>query len=186
MPPQPKPVHGYVELVPEFYSRLLALTERTENGLAEMEVFENKHLDRLNNHESILVRLIELSKKELANRELTEADYEFIRSFGEFLDLVVAGVDTEGKQTTIVADVHTHTNTKTVLEEGVDNVDLILVAYKQPDGQIVVGVGPVMSYYEFKHPMDDRLTDDKWSENICIYNGYTGELNGDRICKWNT
>jgi hypothetical protein len=33
---------------------------------------------------------------------------------------------------------------------------------KQPNGQIVVGAGPVMSYYEFTHPLDDRWTDDKW------------------------
>jgi len=162
MPLQPKPVHGYVEPVPEFYSRLLALTAMTENGLAELDVLEQKHRDRLINLESILDRLIEISTKELENQDLTEADYEFIRTFGENLDAIVAGVDTEGKQTTIVADVHTDTNTETVLEEGVGNVDLILVAYKQPDGQIVVGAGPVLSYYEFKQPMDDRLTDDKW------------------------
>jgi hypothetical protein len=31
-----------------------------------------------------------------------------------------------------------------------------------PDGHIMLGAGPVLSYYEFKHPMDDRLTDEKW------------------------
>ncbi len=31
-----------------------------------------------------------------------------------------------------------------------------------PDGRLVVGAGPVLSYYEFKHPMGDRLTDEKW------------------------
>jgi hypothetical protein len=49
-----------------------------------------------------------------------------------------------------------------VLEEGVGYVDLILVAYIVPDGRIIVGAGPVLSYYEFKQPMDDRLTDDMW------------------------
>ena len=33
MPPQPKPVVGYVEPVPEFYSRMLALTGMTREGL---------------------------------------------------------------------------------------------------------------------------------------------------------
>ena len=162
MPLQPKPVHGYVEPVPEFYVRLLALTAMTESGLAKMDVLEKKHRDRLDSLESTLRRLIELSSNELENQELTEDDYAFIRNFGENLDAVVAGVDTEGKQTTIIADVHTDMNTRQVLEEGVGNVDLILVAYKQPDGQIVVGAGPVMSYYEFTHPMHDRLTDEKW------------------------
>jgi hypothetical protein len=53
-----------------------------------------------------------------------------------------------------------------VLEEGVGYVDLILVAYIVPDGRIIVGAGPVFSYYEFKHPMDDRLTDEKWTEML--------------------
>jgi hypothetical protein len=59
-----------------------------------------------------------------------------------------------------------HTDTGKVLEEGVGNVDSILITYKQPDGQIVVGAGSVMSYYEFKHPMSDRLTDDEWREML--------------------
>jgi hypothetical protein len=93
IPPQPKPVHGYVEPVPEFYARMLALTEMTENGLDKLDVLESKHWDRLNSLESPLNRLIEISNKELENYELTEADYEFIRNFGENLDAVVAGMD---------------------------------------------------------------------------------------------
>jgi hypothetical protein len=28
----------------------------------------------------------------------------------------------------------------------------------------VLGAGPVLSYFEFKHPMKDRLTDEKWRD----------------------
>ncbi|MCW3129270.1 MAG: DUF3160 domain-containing protein [Methanophagales archaeon] len=35
-----------------------------------------------------------------------------------------------------------------------------------PDGRIIVGAGPVFSYYEFKQPMDDRLTNEKWKEML--------------------
>lgn len=70
----------------------------------------------------------------------------------------------KAKRTTIVADVHTDGNTEQVLEEGVGYVRLIVVAYKVLDGRILIGVGPVMSYYEFKQPMRDRLTDEKWRE----------------------
>jgi hypothetical protein len=41
---------------------------------------------------------------------------------------------------------------------------MIIVAYKVPDGRILIGAGPVFSYYEFKHPINDRLTDEKWRE----------------------
>jgi len=166
IPPEPKPVRGYVEPVPEFYARLLALTEMTENGLVDLDVLDETEKARLQSLERILERLIDISKAELENKELTEDDYEFIRNFGENLDYVVAGVDVEGKETTIVADVHTDCNTGNVLEEGVGYVNLILVAYSVPDGRIIVGAGPVFSYYEFKQPMKDRLTDEKWKEML--------------------
>jgi len=162
MPQPPKPVVGYVEPVPEFYARLLALTEMTEKGLVDLDVLNETEKDRLHNLGGILERLMNLSKAELENEALTEYDYEFIMDFGANLDYVVTGVYAKGKETTIVADVHTDCNTGMVLEEGVGYVDLILVAYIVPDGRIIVGAGPVLSYYEFKHPMDDRLTDDKW------------------------
>jgi hypothetical protein len=166
MPQPPKPVVGYVEPVPEFYARLLALTEMTENGLVDLDVLNETEKARLQNLGDILERLINISVSELENEVLTEEDYEFIRAFGERLDYVVTGVNDKGKETTIVADVHTDCNTGMVLEEGVGYVDLILVAYIVPDGRIIVGAGPVFSYYEFKQPMDDRLTDEKWKEML--------------------
>ena len=40
------------------------------------------------------------------------------------------------------------------------------MAYKIPDGRILIGAGPVLSYYEFKHPIEDRLTDEKWRQML--------------------
>jgi len=151
----------------QFYARMLALTSMTKEGLAQLNALSDEEKARLENLEGILGRLINISKDELANKELDEADYRFIRNFGEELESIVAGVEAEGKETTIVADVHTDTNPpRQVLEEGIGYVDLILVAYKLPDGRILIGSGPVFSYYEFKHPMDDRLTDEKWQEML--------------------
>ena len=165
-PPPEKPVVGYVEPVPEFYNRLLALTQMTNKNLDEMNVLDDPAKYRLQNLKKILERLVELSEKELKNEELTEDDYEFIKNFGEELDDVIAEVDEKAKKTTIVADVHTDGNTGQVLEEGVGYVDLMVVAYKVPDGRVLIGAGPVFSYYEFKQPMQDRLTDEKWREML--------------------
>ncbi|MCZ7385556.1 MAG: DUF3160 domain-containing protein [Candidatus Methanoperedens sp.] len=166
LPAQPMPVVGYVEPVPEFYARLLAMTKMTKNGLGGLEALDAGDKTRLESLESILSRLLELSTKELENQELTEEDYTFIRNFGENLDSVVAGVDTDGKQTTLIADVHTDTNTGKVLEEGTGEVNVVLVAYKVPDGRIIIGAGPVIPYYEFKQPMQERLTDETWREML--------------------
>ena len=116
--------------------------------------------------EKILERLVDLSEKELKNEELTQDDYNFIKNFGSQLNAVIQDVDEKAKKTTIIADVHTDSNTGQVLEEGVGYVDFIVVAYKVPDGRILIGAGPVLTYYEFKHPMDDRLTDEQWKEML--------------------
>jgi hypothetical protein len=163
-PEEEKKVVGYVEPVPEFYNRLLALTRMTTDGLESMNVLDEVSTYRLERLESILERLVVLSEKELANEELTEEDYEFIENFGDVLNGVIEDVDEKAKKTTIVADVHTEGNTMQVLEEGVGYVDMIVVAYRVPDGRILIGAGPVMSYYEFKQPMQNRLTDEQWRE----------------------
>lgn len=162
--PEEKPVVGYIEPVPKFYNRLLALTKMTNKGLDDMGVLDDLAKSRLQNLEIILKRLVELSEKELKNEELTQDDYDFIKNFGNKLNNVIEDVDDKAKKTTIIADVHTDANTKQVLEEGVGYVNLIVVAYRVPDGRILIGAGPVFSYYEFKQPMKDRLTDEKWRE----------------------
>jgi hypothetical protein len=166
MPTPEKKVVGYVEPVPEFYNRLLALTRMTADGLDSMDVLDDASKYRLEHLEIVLERLVDLSERELANEELTAEDYEFIENYGDELNDVIAGVDEKAKKTTIVADVHTDGNTLLVLEEGVGYVDMIIVAYKVPDGRILVGAGPVTSYYEFKQPMQERLTDEKWREML--------------------
>lgn len=162
----PPPIVGYIEPVPEFYYRLLALTKMTEDGLDRLKVLDNNARDRLENLQIILERLLSLSVVELENQELSEDDYSFIRNFGNQLEAVTLGVSDQGIKTTLIADVHTDQNTKQVLEEGVGYVKLIIVAYKLPDGRILIGAGPVMSYYEFKQPLSDRLTDEKWREML--------------------
>lgn len=164
-PEEPK-VPGYVEPIPEFYSRLNSLTKMTRDGLTDLQVLGTEEISRLTTLEYILTKLLNISTKELENEVLSESDYRFISNFGENLDDTISGIDERGKQTTIVADVHTDTNTQQVLEEGVGYVDLILVAYKNSNGSIQIGAGPVFSYYEFKQEMDNRLTDEEWKQML--------------------
>ena len=161
-PMMEKKIVGYVEPVPEFYARLLELTTMTRAGLQALEVLDEEATRRLDTLAEILQRLLSLSEQELANKELTDEDYKFIEDIAGHLKWVVAGVEDQGLETTIVADVHTDSNSGNVLEEGTGYLRIMLVAYKMPQGHLVMGAGPVLSYYEFKHPMSDRLTDEKW------------------------
>ena len=167
----PPNVTGYVEPVPEFYGRLLALTQMTREGLSDYNALSAEAMERLVNLEDILGRLITIANKELTNQILSEDDYEYIRTFGKILETAVLGVGAKGIKTTLVADVHTHYYLEQlVVEEGVGYVDLIIVACPVPDGAIFLAAGPVFSYYEFKHPMSDRLTDEAWVELLASPN----------------
>jgi len=163
---------GYVEPVPEFYARLSNLTKMTKNGLNGLltkdqleDLNINNSLDRLG---SMLEKLLEISEKELENKTLTEEEYVFIKNFGRTSTWLIEAIAGEGDvdqdifKTVLIADVHTDGNTKKVLEEGVGYIKTLVVAYKLPEGHILVGVGPTFSYYEFKQPMENRLTDEKW------------------------
>jgi hypothetical protein len=168
---EPPPIVGYVEPVPEFYARLLALTKMTNQGfknLIPQEELEKLMIEAgLNRFAEILSKLLDISKKELENTPLNDNEYNFIENFGgisESLISTVSGgeVDPEVFKTVLVADVHTDGNTKKVLEEGVGYIKTAVIAYRLPEGQILIGVGPTFSYYEFKQSMEDRLTDEGW------------------------
>lgn len=171
----PEPVVGYVEPVPEFYARLLDLTNLTNDGFRRLipaETLDELQITyALDRFSEIIEKLMDISIQELENKELDKTDYLFIEDFGKtsegLIEIISGGdIDKDALKTTMVADVHTEGNTEKVLEEGVGYVKTMLVIYKHPKGYNLIGVGPVFSYHEFKQPMADRLTDEKWREML--------------------
>jgi hypothetical protein len=160
------PPPGYVEPLPEFLGRLLTLNRMTRMGLADLDVLSPEATRRLQTLEDLLQSTLGLAEKQLLNEVLSEADALFIKGLAGQLQEAVTGVDRVGLKTTLVADVHTHTVEKTVVEEATGKVDLIVVACPGPNGSVFLAVGPVLSYYEFKHPMSDRMTDEAWRDML--------------------
>ncbi len=179
--------YGYVEPNPELFARAKFITEFLIQGLEEQGVMTEDVKKSLEQSRDMMARLQEISEKELEGKALSEGDYDYIeeidKSFNAIIeDLASAltieeGVKLPGSQeekslqgkddafkTTIIADVHTESNTKKALEVGTGKVDWVIVAHKTKDGRIGLAVGPMFSYYEFPWPMKDRLTDEKWRE----------------------
>ncbi len=173
IPPQYR-VEGYVEPVPQLYSKLSRMMAMLQGGITRL--FSQDEQERLGIAKAldrfleILSRLTNIANKELQNKVLTDEDYQFIKYFAGSLqginNSLFAGhrveEDKNTFKTSLVADVHTDGNSGNVLEEGVGQVKMLVAAYPMPDGGIVVGAGPVFSYYEFKQPMAHRLTDEDW------------------------
>lgn len=167
--PEPTPAKGYVEPQPQVYARLAALCKQMRVGLEDRGLLNPEYTDKLSRMESLLLSLKTMAEKELSGQALTDEEYAQIRDIGDVLEgITTFSVEVAGQITSeadermaIVADVHTEGNSGQVLEEGVGDAFTIYVV-APVEGQQVVAQGGVFSYYEFKQPMDDRLTDEAW------------------------
>jgi hypothetical protein len=163
---RPEPPPGYFEPLPIFWGRLLSLTRMTSKGLDEFNVLPAESKSRLESLEKMIQRIIDIVAKQLTNENLSSDDKQFIKELPSSLDKIIAGTGTEDLKTTLVVDIHSNSMESKIVEEAIGKMDLIVVACPMTDGNVFLAAGPVMSYYEFKHPMSDRLTDETWRKLI--------------------
>jgi Tol biopolymer transport system component len=161
-PPPPPPPPGYVEPVPVFWGRLLSLTRMTSKGLGDLGVLRREALQQFIEFQKLLRQILDISGRQLENNPLLPTDKEFFKKLPSRLKSVVGDIDHKDSMTSLVADVFTNSAEEQVVEEAVGEVDLIVAACPMREDYIFLTVGPVLSYYEFKHPMSDRLTDESW------------------------
>ncbi|MDQ2732698.1 MAG: DUF3160 domain-containing protein [Armatimonadota bacterium] len=163
-------VKGYVEPDVLFYRRLLALTQQSRQGLVSRNLLSPDLTDKFEGFDDLLTLLQNISVKELQNQKLSEKEYNEIRYIGGKFEQLTLSVMTghpsnwdlvseTDKNMAVVADVHTGDGD--VLEEGVGGANEIFVIVPI-EGHLSLTRGAIFSYYEFKQPMSDRLTDEKW------------------------
>ncbi len=171
LPPPPEFTYGYVEPYPDVYQRIQEMMGDLRRNLADLGIAVQGVPEKIQRFEKILARLIVISTKELEDIELDKEDYELIRNIGnelsslksfppQLMEKITSGTD---ERMDVIADVHSDLNTQQVLEEGVGSPFDIYIIVEDSKGRRLCR-GAVFSYYEFKHPLDDRLTDEKWQE----------------------
>jgi hypothetical protein len=168
MAPPPLPP-AYVEPYPQVFGRLGALVAHLREGLDGWGMLEPGVRGKLAEFEKLLAELTTIARRELRGRWPTASEMKDLASIGQrlkgllrfpsaLLAQITSGTDA---RMAIVGDVHTHLAAGEVLEEAVGDPFLICVELER-DGQKSRHWGAVFSYYEFKHPIDDRLTDEGW------------------------
>ena len=182
-PPDPI-VKGYVEPNVKFWKKAIKLLNNTENLLKEHNMMTEKISQatvRIREEAEFLLRV---SEKELEGKVLTDEEYDQIEVIGSTfenisLDLVrepdqylMGWIDVQGadKKVALVADVYTanadNNPNKSILFEAVGDADEIYVVV-EIGGYIYLTRGAVLSYREFKQPIDEpRLTDEEWQEKL--------------------
>ncbi|MFZ5364869.1 MAG: DUF3160 domain-containing protein [Patescibacteria group bacterium] len=168
---------GYVEPRPYVYARLASLVKMTAEGLTARDLIDEKDVALLEKFETLVLRLKEISEKELNGQSLSTQDFEFIKFFGGDLEHLWLEVhadegatdrfQTADNPAALVADVATDPNGR-VLEEAIGFVDNIYVVFPL-DGKLKIGKGGVFSHYEFTQPISERLTDEAWYEKLQSY-----------------
>lgn len=178
----PPPTHigmtqGYVEPNPEVFARLAALARYMKMGFGASNLSDLLPLGKLDTFADLCVSLRDIAIKELEGGSITCDEYkvtigriggtlEALESFEDYSfsdeepDPGVIESDADSTMA-VIADVHTDPNTQRVLEVGVGKAMDVYVA-APIEGRIVLCRGSMFSYYEFPHPMADRLTDEKW------------------------
>jgi len=154
LPPPPPPL-GYVEPIPLFWGRLSSLARMTSKWLDNLGVLTPEARGRLSRLEELLHRTLEIADRQLSNEPPLSKDREFFEELTSTFRKMFPGVQEHGLATILAAD-------EMGLEQAVGDIDLIIVACPTSDGKARLAVGPVLSYYEFKHPMSDRLSDQTW------------------------
>jgi hypothetical protein len=168
--------YGYVEPIPEFYSRLLSLCRKIETELSDEGVLPEKHHSGFSSLAGKLDTFGTYAQKIARNETLTTGDDEYgyggeqddIHGFGLWLLEFFSGWNNGimEEEPTLVADVCTNSNTGKVLHEGVGRFNPVIIVYREPDGKALAGIGYVMSYYEFEEENYTRISDSEWKKRV--------------------
>ncbi|MCD4706800.1 MAG: DUF3160 domain-containing protein [Candidatus Sabulitectum sp.] len=182
---QPVPSAGFVEPVPEVYAELRATLQMARKGLEHYDISDDRLSMQFERAESLLGTLQSIAERELAGEMLTESDADFLKGFAEALEATISWgeITDEGLETSLIADVHTDQNTSSVLEVASGNLDNCVVIYRRADGVVEAAIGPVLSYYQFSQPMNDRLTDEAWRTMLRSDPPARPEWTGSYICR---
>lgn len=171
--PTPPPVpRNYVEPNPPLFARLAALVRYTREGLDARGLLLEPYKEKLHLFEVMLHFFKNMAKKELGNVPLTQEESDLIAGFGDAMKQLVSGPKDPTRpwedhvdDMAIVADVHTDHNTLHCLEEGVGYpLEIDVIVYENGEARICRGA--LFSYYEFRQPIAERLTDEAWREML--------------------
>jgi len=177
----PPPIPGYVEPQVEVYERLSWLLKLNKAGLIERKLCEPD--DELAASFDRFVELTDLlagiSRKELLNAPLSRDELHALETYGGELEWLMLSMNNlvspnyaaswweieskTDRSMAVVADVHTANDE--ALEEAIGNAAEIWVVVPI-NGKLIATRGATFTYYEFKQPANNRLTDEAWQQQL--------------------
>jgi hypothetical protein len=162
-----KPVpKGYVEPNIEFFDRLIALVNLTNDGLKQFNLLPPNLQSRNSSFVENLQFYRTIAVAQLQNQIISDEDFEKLRLSAGQLDNMLqvpdSGIKLESNaRSALIADVHTDAVKGQILYEANGIPNYIYVAVKDANGTRLTK-GLVYSYYEFTDSISKRLNDQAW------------------------
>jgi len=183
-PPSSPATPSYVEPNPNVFYRLsyavntlyesilVFLSDWEKRGWLEPDINGNfgihQYLNQLSRLGPYFQSYAEIAEKELKGQEVTVSDYEITQYCLELIDCMYPStVSFEGmeEQDPIPLIAAVSGWDQEVLEAAIGNLNRIYVAVPL-NGSLHIAQGGVYTYFEFKQPRSDRLTDEAWREKL--------------------
>src|SRR5262249_46642652 len=182
---------GYVEPYPAFYAKVKFFADEAgrlfgaaefpaadPNAAAQAQAARDRYVAFFKKMSDTVGTLETLAKKELDGQPFTDDEKAFIKKTidirgggsgpprydGWYCELYYHRTECS-KWEPVVADVHTDPDSQSCLEVGVGDAMFGMIAIDN-DADKMVYVGPLFSYYEFRQPVRERLTDPEWGQMI--------------------
>ncbi len=173
---------SYVDPMPEVFTKLSALSRMAMSNFGVRELHFDVWFSGNPSRDgwsltSLLDALAAAAQREVDGEALTEGDEATLRYIGAILEVLFIGLpggasgdgaivnDTGRTQrgVAIATDIYTKVDSQQVLQLGVGRLLDLYVAVPSTHGRAITQ-GAAYSFYEFWHPMSQRLTDDAWNE----------------------
>ncbi|HEX7556830.1 MAG TPA: DUF3160 domain-containing protein, partial [Leptolinea sp.] len=181
-PPSSPSAPGYVEPNPNVFYRLAYISNAINKGLEQRgytqvrpdttgtgnELDFYQLFDGMGQLSTIFTSLGDIAAKELGGQSLSAEDYDVIQAPLGIVESQAAFAQQTGQNikpplVPVIAAVSGANND--VLEAAVGKVDRIYVVVPI-NGKLQIAQGGVFTYYEFKQPRSDRLTDEAWRQKL--------------------
>jgi len=159
---------GYVEPNLAFFDRLDELVLRT---IALLRPAKGADIDRLIRFRQLVASLRSITEKQLSGKPLSDPEKQLLKNYGlriaslAYFELNSSSSEKLLPWMSLVADVHCEHLWGEVLQVGTGGALPIYVVVPYQGRQHLM-VGGVYSYYEFRQPIGDRLTDDAWQRRF--------------------
>lgn len=169
----PSPVH-YIEPNLKFFVELCASWKVFQSIFERYKLFDKDSQSAVSLMEEICLRALSIVSAEVNDKKVSKDDLEWIATIPSLLAKCVLpfstyatfATDTDQFKMALVADVMTNAEIGEVLEVAVGIPHRMYVALNDKQGGKRVAVGYTFNYYEFEHPMSDRMTDEQWKDMV--------------------